>query len=149
MACPQACCCRAAATSYRSRTKRSTQCSNVAFCTMWRNRAVWSPNIEVREQDGNYVVRAEVQYGYFARVIPLPDGANVDLANAKFDNGVLEITIPVAQQQNTKRQIPVQGSSANTGDGSATNTGDGSAEQGSTKGGHFSCERYSLRAGGH
>jgi HSP20 family protein len=126
------------------------------------DRAVWAPTIEVREHDGNYVVRAdlpglkpedvkvevtdaglviegerksearedqggvhrsEIQYGYFARVIPLPDGANVDRANAKFDNGVLEITIPVAQQQNTKRQIPVQGSSTNTGDGSATNTG--------------------------
>ena len=121
------------------------------------DRASWSPTIEVREQNGNYVVRAdlpglkpedvkveatdaglaiegerkfegeqdrggvhrsEIQYGYFARVIPLPDGASVDKASAKFENGVLEVTIPVAQHQSNKRQIPVQGSSANTGGGS-------------------------------
>jgi HSP20 family protein len=116
------------------------------------------PNIEVRQQDGNYIVRAdlpginaddvtievtdaglmiegerkrereqeqggvrrtEVQYGYFARLVPLPDGANVDQANARFENGVLEITIPMRQEADNRKQIPVQGSAGN----SSSNTG--------------------------
>ena len=136
--------------------------------------AAWTPNVEVREQNGNYVVRAdlpginpddvkvevtddglliegerkreheeqqggirrtEVQYGYFARVIPLPDGANVQQANARFDNGVLEITVPVPQQETNRRQIPVQGSSASSSSGSqggsgSSSTGSGSATSG-------------------
>ncbi len=131
--------------------------------------AAWAPNVEVRVQNGNYVVRAdlpginpddvrvevtddglliegernrereeeqgglrrtEVQYGYFARVIPLPDGANVQQANARFDNGILEITIPVPQQETNRRQIPVQGSSASSSSGSQS--GSGSSSTGAT-----------------
>jgi len=41
----------------------------------------------------------------------LPDGAKVDQAKAKFHNGVLEVTIPVPEQQNNRRTIPVEGES--------------------------------------
>jgi HSP20 family protein len=44
------------------------------------------------EEDGCY--RLERAYGVFARTIPLPDDADPDHALAKFDNGVLTLTVP-------------------------------------------------------
>ena len=54
------------------------------------------------------VQRTERQYGLFYRSISLPEGANVEQAQAKFHNGVLEVAIPVPEQQNNRRAIPVQ-----------------------------------------
>ncbi len=48
----------------------------------------------------------------FYRVIPLPDGANPDEARAEFVNGVLRISVPVAQGSSNVRQIPIQTSSS-------------------------------------
>jgi len=47
--------------------------------------------------------RSERSYGTFRRVIPIPPGANVEAAEARFENGVLEITIPLPQQSRTRR----------------------------------------------
>lgn len=57
------------------------------------------------EDDG--VVRSEVVYGSFFRALPLPEGANDDRIDARFRNGVLEITVPVEGHQ-AGRRIPVQ-----------------------------------------
>jgi len=52
--------------------------------------------------------RMERSYGNFYRAIPLPDGAETDKATANFNNGVLEIAVPVAKaQQQQVRQIPI------------------------------------------
>jgi HSP20 family protein len=67
---------------------------------------------EHEEKDGG-VQRTERQYGAFYRSIPLPPGANVDQAQAKFNNGVLEVAIPAPGLQ-TRRSIPVQGESASS-----------------------------------
>ena len=61
------------------------------------------------EEKNAGVQRTERQYGLFYRSIPLPDGANVEQAQARFHNGVLEVTIPVPEQQNNRRSIPVEG----------------------------------------
>jgi HSP20 family protein len=58
------------------------------------------------------VQRTERQYGLFYRSIPLPEGANVEQAQAKFHNGVLEVTIPIMEQQSNRRAIPVQAEGA-------------------------------------
>jgi len=55
--------------------------------------------------------RTERQYGLFYRSIPLPEGAKVEQAKAKFHNGVLEVTIPVPEQQSNRRTIPIEGES--------------------------------------
>jgi HSP20 family protein len=57
------------------------------------------------------VQRTERQYGFFYRSIPLPEGAKVDQAQAKFNNGLLEVTIPVPEQQTNRRSIPIEGQS--------------------------------------
>jgi HSP20 family protein len=55
-------------------------------------------------EQGRYTT--EVRYGSFYRTIPLPEGANADQIQAKFENGVLEVTAPMAAQQRA-RQIPI------------------------------------------
>jgi HSP20 family protein len=63
---------------------------------------------EHEEKDGG-VQRTERQYGLFYQSIPLAEGANVELAQAKFHNGILEVTIPVPDQQANRRSIPIEG----------------------------------------
>jgi HSP20 family protein len=49
--------------------------------------------------------RSERRYGSFYRSIPLPDGADAEQAQARMKEGVLEITIPLAQKQGRRLQI--------------------------------------------
>jgi HSP20 family protein len=56
-------------------------------------------------REGYY--RSERSYGQFYRVIPLPEGANVDQARAEFRNGELRVSVPVAQQQRKSREVPI------------------------------------------
>lgn len=66
-----------------------------------------------REEDGGR--RSERMYGRFYRVIPLPEGAKVSDAQARFQDGVLEVTVPVAKREEQRRQIPIEsGASANS-----------------------------------
>ena len=68
--------------------------------------------------DKGGVHRTEIRYGRFYRVIPLPEGADVDQAKAKFENGVLEVTIPLAGQASKRRRIQVESSAVASADNS-------------------------------
>src|SRR5205814_935538 len=109
----------------------------------------WMPAVEVRENNNNLVVRAELPgltekdvrveatpeglviqgerkqeytgeeggiqrseltYGQFWRLIPLPEAAQVENAKANFENGILEVTIPIPESQQRRRQIPISSS---------------------------------------
>lgn len=111
--------------------------------------SVWTPPIEVREQNGNLVVSAELPgmtkddvkvevsdgslviqgerrreqeeerggiwrseraYGAFYREIPLPEGTKADQVKAQFNNGVLEVTVPIPQEQ--RKSIPIEAGGA-------------------------------------
>ena len=65
--------------------------------------------------EGGY--RSEIEYGRFYRMIPLPEGANVDQAQARMNNGVLEVAIPMAEARRPRRSVPVE-----TGAGQGTQT---------------------------
>jgi HSP20 family protein len=65
--------------------------------------------------EGGY--RSEIEYGRFYRMIPLPEGVNVDQAQARMNNGVLEVSIPMAEAKRPSRSIPVE-----TGPGQAAQT---------------------------
>ena len=117
---------------------------------------MWTPSVEVFQQDNNLVVRAElpgldkddvrveltddglviegerrheheerleggyrseIEYGRFYRLIPVPEGANIDQAQARMNNGVLEVAIPMAEERHRRRSIPVE-----TGAGQAAQT---------------------------
>src|SRR5260370_41689598 len=61
-----------------------------------------------KEVDEGGFHRSERTYGRFYRLIPLPQGTQTDKAKADFKNGVLEVRIPIPQQQQQKaRQIPI------------------------------------------
>lgn len=52
--------------------------------------------------------RSERRYGHFYRAIPLPEGVNLEQAKAQFNNGVLEISVPVPTQKSNRREIPIE-----------------------------------------
>ncbi|HYC43456.1 MAG TPA: Hsp20 family protein [Noviherbaspirillum sp.] len=52
--------------------------------------------------------RSERSYGHFYRVISLPAGARADAASASLQDGLLEITVPVAEGGRNGRRIEVQ-----------------------------------------
>lgn len=54
------------------------------------------------EREGYY--RSERSYGKFFRAIPLPPGVDPAQADAQFRDGVLEIRMPMPQQQQAEEQ---------------------------------------------
>ncbi len=68
--------------------------------------------------------RTERRYGHFYRAIPLPENAKAEQANARFNNGVLEVTIPMDQQKSGRRRIPLEsGTSGSPGSGASHPSG--------------------------
>jgi HSP20 family protein len=65
------------------------------------------------EQDSTEggVRRSERQFGYFFRRIPLPEGVDPEQAKARFQDGVLEITMPAPNRKVERKQITVEGDS--------------------------------------
>lgn len=66
---------------------------------------------EIESKDKNYL-RRETRLGTFSRVIELPDGLETDKAEAKFENGVLNISFPKAEEVKP-RTIKVRAVQAN------------------------------------
>ncbi len=77
-------------------------------------------NIDVRVQDGVLTIRAERQeeqregrrsefrYGSLTRSIVLPSRAETDKITAKYDKGILELTVPISEAEPAGRQIEVK-----------------------------------------
>ena len=68
-----------------------------------------------REENEGGVHVSERRYGRFYRAIPLPEGANTEQVSANFDNGILEIEIPVTRQETAAREIPIRCGGNQTG----------------------------------
>jgi HSP20 family protein len=98
---------------------------------------------EEREDEGWY--RAERSYGSFCRTIPLPEGAESDKANARFNNGVLEIEMPIPKTQHQAKQIPISGASQRSQSGSPS-AGQQTGQAPSTSG-HSSTSGQSVTSG--
>jgi len=64
-----------------------------------------------REEKQQGMHLTERRYGRFYRAVPLPEGVKADGVKAQFNNGLLEIEVPVEQKQNSARQIPIQSAS--------------------------------------
>jgi len=61
---------------------------------------------ETKQED--YYLR-ETRYGSFVRRFDLPAGANTDDIHAAFENGVLEITLPIDKQALGGRKVMIEG----------------------------------------
>ena len=57
------------------------------------------------DEKGNGYFRSERSYGKFYRRLPLPEGADAQKANAAFQNGVLEITLPAPARTGNKPRL--------------------------------------------
>lgn len=62
---------------------------------------------EHEQRDGD-VWRCERSYGRFQRVIPLPEGADPTTTEARFENGVLEISLRAPEPTKQGRRIDVK-----------------------------------------
>jgi HSP20 family protein len=63
------------------------------------------------------VYHCERSYGSFQRSIRLPEGIDPGSVEARFDNGVLEITMPMPKQRERGRSIQVKTGAGPSGDG--------------------------------
>jgi len=88
------------------------------------------------QDDRGGIHRTERRYGRFYRAVPLPEGVNPADIQAEFENGVLEITMPLPQQQSNRRQVPIQSgvSGSSSRDRSSLGTSGSSGASGNTAG---------------
>jgi HSP20 family protein len=84
-----------------------------------------------REGQVGKAYRSERRYGEFYREIPLPEGVKADQAKAQFNNGVLEITVPVPEETSRRREIPIQSEGSSV---QASAAGAGAGSQGTISG---------------
>jgi HSP20 family protein len=61
---------------------------------------------ETKEED--YFIR-EAQYGSFVRRLTLPEGVNTDEIHAKYENGILQISMPLEKKVSTGRKVLIEG----------------------------------------
>ena len=61
-----------------------------------------------KKEEVDYLLR-ESRLSTFERRMTLPAGADVDKAHASYQNGLLEVTIPVTKKEISGRKIPIEG----------------------------------------
>jgi len=61
-----------------------------------------------QEERRGGVYRTERSYGSFIRTIPIPEEAQVEQAKATFEDGILTVSVPVAQAASRRREIPIE-----------------------------------------
>jgi len=59
-------------------------------------------DVDNSKEDGDYLIR-ERSRGVFHRSIRLPDGINIDEADAKVENGVLTVKVPRSETNQAKK----------------------------------------------
>src|ERR1044072_2037526 len=60
-----------------------------------------------RTVDKHDKAHTEFFYGSFARTVRLPAGADAAAVEARYDAGILEITVPIKVETDAAREIPV------------------------------------------
>ena len=63
---------------------------------------------EQEEERGGYYVR-ERQYGSFSRSLTVPEGVDESKIHARYENGVLEVTVEGAAQVQEPKRIQIEG----------------------------------------
>ena len=106
---------------------------------------------EERDEDKGGLHVTERRYGRFYREIPLPEGAKAETARARFENGVLEISVPVEEPRSQRREIPLEGSGVGTSSsgntGNAGNAGNAPGKAGASAGSASGSEKSGSSGG--
>jgi HSP20 family protein len=71
--------------------------------TVEKNVLTVSAERQWQADDGQEVLASERPQGSFSRQLFLGDGLNTDHVEAAYDNGVLKVTIPVAEQAKPRK----------------------------------------------
>ncbi len=50
----------------------------------------------------------EIDYGPFQRVVALPDDVDVERAEARYERGLLVVTLPLAQRPPAQAKVPIE-----------------------------------------
>lgn len=61
-----------------------------------------------KTEDVNYLLK-ESSLSTFERRMSLPTGADIEKAHATYNNGMLEVTVPISEAKLTGRKIPIEG----------------------------------------
>jgi len=61
-----------------------------------------------REEEVRDYHRNEFRYGYFARSIPLPLGADESSLRATYQYGILEITVKLTEPKQSSQRVPIE-----------------------------------------
>ena len=61
-----------------------------------------------KTEDVNYLLK-ESSLSTFERRINLPAGADIEKAHATYQNGMLEVTVPINEHKPSGRKIPIEG----------------------------------------
>jgi HSP20 family molecular chaperone IbpA len=61
-----------------------------------------------RSRESHAKHRTEFRYGALRRSVTLPSAADEDKVSARYDKGVLEVTVPLRKLEMTERSIPVE-----------------------------------------
>lgn len=61
-----------------------------------------------KKEDVDYLLQ-ESHFSSFERRMPLPLGADFEKAHATYQNGLLEVTVPVIAKELSGRKIPIEG----------------------------------------
>jgi len=88
--------------------------------------------IEQQEDREDYHL-VEMSYGTFQRTLQLPYRVDPDQVQARFENGILTISIPKSQAQQRSNRIEVQGTETR-GDGKIRTAGNGKGQKGQDQG---------------
>jgi HSP20 family protein len=61
------------------------------------------------QADGRLYQQVEIPHGVFRRVIPLGADVVAEEARAEFNDGILEIVLPLARNEAPGRRVPIEG----------------------------------------
>ena len=61
-----------------------------------------------KKEDADYLLQ-ESSFSTFDRRVTLPAGAEIEKAHATYQNGLLEVTVPITETKPSGRKIPIEG----------------------------------------
>src|SRR3954454_16357233 len=70
-----------------------------------------------QEAGGRLYQQIEIAHGPFRRVVELGAEVEAESASATYEDGILRIEIPLVQEDQTKRRIPIEGRPEELGEG--------------------------------
>jgi HSP20 family molecular chaperone IbpA len=76
-----------------------------------------------RREDVSEKGRTEFRYGSFRRRVTLPPGSQEDGVQARYQDGILEVTVPLAADRAATRTIPITRSGSSGGTDVPTSAG--------------------------